>query len=182
MRDFLKEVSAMKKSLIFILCGIVVLFLTARVLIAQDPKQTQQTQVKQEQKTAKVSEEFLNTWKKVGDKTKEIRSFKTEKAITVAGVRGAEAEDEALKYLYFKGGVKYPSRLELKNAVEMLDNFILENPRDSTIAQTKFFIAQCYIQLGETEKGISTYNELVEKYPNSDCAAMAKDELKKIKK
>jgi mannitol-specific phosphotransferase system IIBC component len=104
MRDFLKEVSAVKKSLIFILCGIVVLFLTARVLIAQDPKQTQQTQAKQEQKTAKVSEEFLNTWKKVGDKTKEIRSFKTEKAITVAGVRGAEAEDEALKYLYFKGG------------------------------------------------------------------------------
>ena len=64
---------------------------------------------------------WANTiWKKVGNLTKEKRSFKVEKATTVAGVRGAEAEDNILKQLYYRGKGQYPTRLELKNAIEML--------------------------------------------------------------
>ena len=59
-------------------------------------------------------------WKKIGNLTKKKRSFQVEKATTVAGVRGAEAEDEVLKHLYYRGGTAAPSRLELKNAIEML--------------------------------------------------------------
>ncbi|MFC1555678.1 tol-pal system YbgF family protein [candidate division KSB1 bacterium] len=128
-----------------------------------------------------VSQKFLNTWKKVGDKTKEIRSFKTEKATTVAGVRGAEAEDEALKYLYFKGGVKYPSRLELKNAIAILEEFVKENPDDETIPESKYFMAQCYFQLGEADKAKVAFQDLIDNHASSDFSAFAKEEIKNIK-
>jgi len=160
-----------------ILSILVVCLIMSPMVIAQEVQQT-----KEEPKKLEISEDFLNTWKKVGDMTKEIRSFKTEKAVTVAGVRGAEAEDKALKSLYYKGGVKYPSRLELKNAIELLVTFVNENPDDPTVPQCSYFIAQCHIQLGDIDKGTAGFNNIIERFPTSEYAELAKEELGKIKK
>jgi len=137
----------------------------------------------QKQADKKVSGKFLTTWKKVGNKTKRIRSFDTEKAVTVAGVRGGdEASDAILKNLYFKGGVAYPSRGELKNAIEMLEKFVHDNPQDSTVAETKYFIAQCYIQLDEQEKALAAYNDVIKNHPDTEFAQYAKEEIAALKK
>lgn len=161
----------MKKLTVLIVAVLVAAFLMSAAAIAQETKAKKQ-----------VSEKFLTMWKKVGHKTKEIKSFDTEKAVTVAGVRGAEAEDEALKLLYFKGGVKYPSQNELKVQIEILEDFVAKSPEDSTVAEIKYFIAVCYVELNDTEKATSFYQSIIDKHPKSDYAEMAKEDLDKIKK
>ncbi|MCP4725690.1 MAG: tetratricopeptide repeat protein [bacterium] len=170
----------MKKWMICVICILGMCLIMSGMVSAQDKKQT--TQTKKEVKKFKVDDKFLTTWKKVGTMTKEVRSFKTEKSTTVAGVRAAEAEDEALKYLYFKGGTKYPSRLELKNAVELLSNFLRENPNDEGAPESQYFIGQCQVQLGEIDKGIQAYNKVLENYPESEYAEIAKEEIERLKK
>ena len=64
-------------------------------------------EVKKEEKV-KVSSAFLNRWKKIQTVAKN-RAHETQQTRTVAGVRGAEAEDAVLDQLYYKGGVRYPS-------------------------------------------------------------------------
>ena len=49
-------------------------------------------------------EDWLNTvWTQVDDMVKE-EEYKLQETVTVAGVRGAEAEDNILAKLYYKGG------------------------------------------------------------------------------
>jgi len=164
----------MKKITLIIVCLLTAYIMMSPLVYAQE---------KQEQKQEKqVSEKFLTMWKKVRDKTKDIRAYKTEKAVTVAGVRGVEATIEVLKHLYFKGGVPYPSRLELKNAIEMLETFIKENPKDSTLAESKFFIAQCEFQMGDVKKATTVYEDIIKNHPKLEYALLAKEELDKIKK
>ena len=43
-----------------------------------------------------------------------------EQAVTVAGVRGAEAEDEALEHLYYRKSMKGLSQIELQKALGKL--------------------------------------------------------------
>ena len=43
-----------------------------------------------------------------------------EQVVTVAGVRGAEAEDEALEHLYYRKSMKGLSQIELQNALGKL--------------------------------------------------------------
>ncbi len=43
-----------------------------------------------------------------------------EQVVTVAGVRGAEAEDEALEHLYYRKSMKRLSQSELQNALGKL--------------------------------------------------------------
>ena len=45
-----------------------------------------------------------------------------EQVITVAGVRGAEAEDEALEHLYYRRSMKGLTELDLQNALGKLIN------------------------------------------------------------
>ena len=171
------EVNIMKKYMI-LLTGILALcIIMPSFTLAQDTKEKQV-----EKKKLKVSGDFLNTWKKVGNKTKEIRSFKTEKSVTVAGVRGAEAEDEAMKFLYYKGGIRYPSRLELKNSLEILVEFIRENPGDEAMVEIQYFVGLIYVQLEEVDKGIAAFNAVVENFPDSEYAVLAKEDIDKIKK
>ncbi len=166
----------MKRWTVVLICLLAVCLIFAASVVAQDKKQE-----KTPAKKFKVDDKFMTTWKKVGKLTKEVRSFKTEKATTVAGVRGAEAEDEAVKHLYFKGGSKYPSRLELKNAITLLDAFIKENPDDESVPQSQYFISQCHVQLGDVDKGIKAYEFLVSNYSTSEYAEAAKEEIKKLK-
>ena len=48
--------------------------------------------------------------------------YEVEKITAVAGVRGAEAEDEALKLLYYRRSMKGLSRLQLRKALGKLIN------------------------------------------------------------
>ena len=54
----------------------------------------------------------------------ETEYFETENITAVAGVRGAEAEDEALHHLYYRKSMKGPSRHELMEAYGKLRNKI----------------------------------------------------------
>ena len=50
------------------------------------------------------------------------RGYEVEKVTAVAGVRGAEAEDEALKLLYYRKSMKGLTELELRKALGKLIN------------------------------------------------------------
>ena len=50
------------------------------------------------------------------------RGYEVEKVTAVAGVRGAEAEDEALKLLYYRRSMKGLSELQLRKALGKLIN------------------------------------------------------------
>ena len=59
-------------------------------------------------------------WEEVEDVTTEV--FEVEYVTAVAGVRGAEAEDEALHHLYYRKSMKGPSKMELMVAYGKLKN------------------------------------------------------------
>ena len=59
-------------------------------------------------------------WEEIQDVTDE--SYEVEKITAVAGVRGAEAEDEALQHLYYRKSMKGLTKLELQRALGKLIN------------------------------------------------------------
>ena len=59
-------------------------------------------------------------WEEVEDVTTEV--FEVEYVTAVAGVRGAEAEDDALHHLYYRKSMKGPSKMELMEAYGKLRN------------------------------------------------------------
>ena len=59
-------------------------------------------------------------WEEIQDVTDE--SYEVEKITAVAGVRGAEAEDEALLHLYYRRSMKGLTKLELQRALGKLIN------------------------------------------------------------
>ena len=52
----------------------------------------------------------------------ETEEFEVDNITAVAGVRGAEAEDEALYHLYYRKSMRGPSRMELMEAYGKLRN------------------------------------------------------------
>ena len=52
----------------------------------------------------------------------ETEEFEVDNITAVAGVRGAEAEDEALHHLYYRKSMKGPSKMELMVAYGKLKN------------------------------------------------------------
>ena len=79
-------------------------------------------------------------WEEIKEVT--IKDYEIEKVTTVAGVRGAEAEDEALNKLYYRKSMRSLSLLDLqkvygklvakkekmekdKVATDVIDNYIL---------------------------------------------------------
>lgn len=130
----------------------------------------------------KVSKDFLDRWKKVNDMTKGKREFEAKKATTVAGVRGAEAEDAVLNQLYYKGGNRYPSRMELKTAISNLQEQIKADPKAEGAAEAKYFIAQCYSQLGDNAEAQKYYEDLLQNHAATDFAKRAKEDLEQLKK
>ena len=59
-------------------------------------------------------------WEEIQDVTDE--AYEVEKVTAVAGVRGAEAEDEALALLYYRRSMRGLSKLELQRALGKLIN------------------------------------------------------------
>ena len=129
----------------------------------------------------KVSSSFLARWKKIKTATKK-QAYETQQTRTVAGVRGAEAEDAVLEQLYYKGGVRYPSRVDLKNAITQLQEAIAADPEGESVPEQKYFIAQCHQQLGETAEAKAAYADLVKNHEGTDWATQAAAELKKMEK
>jgi TolA-binding protein len=130
----------------------------------------------------KVSKEFLDRWKKINDMNKQKREFQAQKATTVAGVRGAEAEDAVLNQLYYKGGNRYPSRMELKTAISNLQETIKADPKSEGAAEAKYFIAQCYTQLGDKAESQKYYEYVIQNHADSPLAKKAKEDLEQMKK
>ena len=58
-------------------------------------------------------------WNEIED-IADVESYETEYITAVAGVRGAEAEDEALLHLYYRRSMKGLSRLQLQKALGKL--------------------------------------------------------------
>ena len=120
-----------------------------------------------------LDEEWLNTvWTQVDDMVKQ-ESLELQKTVTVAGVRGAEAEDSILDKLYYKGAKRYPSQDKLKKAVDSLKQSLGKNPSGPNAAKQKFFIAQCYEKLGQIDSAREYYGQVSADHPESTFAAKA---------
>ena len=120
-----------------------------------------------EKKDAPAKSAFLNRWKKIQTVNKK-RAYETQQTRTVAGVRASEAEDAILDQLYYKGGVRYPSRVDLKNAITQLQEAITADPKAETVPEQKFFIAQCHAQLNESAEAKATYEDLVKNHGSTE--------------
>lgn len=137
---------------------------------AQDQAQSEQA----------VDEDWLNTvWTQVDDMVKE-EEFKLQETVTVAGVRGAEAEDNILDKLYYKGGKRYPSQDKLTKAIETLKKAIEGNPRGEGVPRQRYFIAQCYEKLGQPAKAREYYAQVTREHPQSPWAPKAQERLTQL--
>lgn len=131
----------------------------------------------QEPDSTTVDDEWLNTvWTQVDDMIKE-EDFKTQEIVTVAGVRGAEAEDNILAKLYYKGGKRAPDQNKLLKAIETLEKAIKDNPKGDNVPKQKYFIAQCYEKLGRTDDSKKYYQDIVKNHSGSSYAEKSKDKI-----
>ena len=99
-----------------------------------------------------------------------------EQVITVAGVRGAEAEDEALHHLYYRKSMKGPNKLEMQAALGKLLNTLSKlQEKDAghvKIPEIQHYVIQIYLKLGETNNAKATQQELVAMAPDSKWAKL----------
>ena len=99
-----------------------------------------------------------------------------EQVITVAGVRGAEAEDEALHHLYYRKSMKGPNKLEMQAALGKLLNTLSKlQDKDADhvkIPEKQHYVIQIYLKLGETNNAKATQEELVSMAPDSKWAKL----------
>ncbi|MGB1891598.1 MAG: tetratricopeptide repeat protein [Candidatus Latescibacterota bacterium] len=125
-------------------------------------------------------EDWLNTvWTQVDDMVKE-EEFKLQETVTVAGVRGAEAEDNILAKLYYKGGKRYPSQDKLVKAIKTLQEALSKNPKSPNAPKQKFFVAQCYEKLGQTAQARDYYSQVAKEFPQSPYAAKAQNKISQM--
>ncbi|MFH1007147.1 MAG: hypothetical protein V1800_06565, partial [Candidatus Latescibacterota bacterium] len=130
-----------------------------------------------------ASDLWLNTaWKRVEQLTAKERAFEVERATTVAGVRGKEAEDEIVNRLYYKGGTRYPARLEVERAIRMLNKRIEADTKNKDVPELRFFVAQCSAQLQEYDKALVIYRDLVKNDPKSPWGKRAGEEINRLPK
>lgn len=121
----------------------------------------------QEPDSTAVDDDWLNTvWTQVDEMVKE-EEYETQQIVTVAGVRGAEAEDNILDKLYYKGGKRAPSQSKLLKAIETLEKAIEKNPKGKDVPKQKYFIAQCYEKLGRTDESKKYYKNIVDNHKDS---------------
>ena len=122
-------------------------------------------------------EDWLNTvWTQVDDMVKE-EEYKLQETVTVAGVRGAEAEDNILAKLYYKGGKRYPSQDKLVKAIKTLQDALAKDPKSPSAPKQKFFVAQCYEKMGKEAQARDYYNRVADEHPKSPYAAKAESKM-----
>ena len=84
-------------------------------------------------------------WEEIQDVT--TVEYEVEKVTQVAGVRGAEAEDEALSLLYYRKSMKGLSELDLQKALGKLINKRETITDEQDIKKIDKFISQLKIKL-----------------------------------
>ena len=125
-------------------------------------------------------DDWLNTvWTQVDDMV-EQEVLQKQEIVTVAGVRGAEAEDNILAKLYYKGGKRYPSQDKLVKAIKTLQEAINKNPKSPNAPKQKFFVAQCYEKLGKADQARDYYSQVVKDHPKSSYATKAQNKISKM--
>ena len=104
--------------------------------------------------------------------------YEVEKVTAVAGVRGAEAEDEALHHLYYRQSMKGPSKVELNKALGKLLNTLTalreKNPDHVKIPEVTHYVIQIYKKLEDNSKAVEYQKELLAKTPESKWAKFYK--------
>ncbi len=104
--------------------------------------------------------------------------YEVEKVTAVAGVRGAEAEDEALHHLYYRQSMKGPSKIELNKALGKLLNTLSalkeKNPDHEKIPEVTHYVIQIYKKLDNKSKQKELQKELLASAPNSKWAKFYK--------
>ena len=127
-----------------------------------------------------IDDEWLNTiWTQVDDMVKE-EEHKLQETVTVAGVRGAEAEDSILDRLYYKGAKRHPSQDKLNKAIETLRKALAESPRGENAPMQRYFIAQCYEKLGRTADARTHYAQVTQDHPNTTWSKKARVDLDRL--
>ena len=100
--------------------------------------------------------------------------YEVEKVTAVAGVRGAEAEDEALHHLYYRQSMKGPSKVELNKALGKLLNTLAtlkeKNPEHKKIPEVTHYVIQIYKKLEDNSKAKEMEQELLATAPDSKWA------------
>tara|TARA_Y100000816_G_scaffold42305_1_gene26557 strand:- start:232 stop:681 length:450 start_codon:yes stop_codon:yes gene_type:complete len=96
----------------------------------------------------------------------------------VAGVRGAEAEDEALYHLYYRQSMKGPSKVELNKALGKLLNTLAalkeKSPDHKKIPEVTHYVIQIYKKLEDKPKAREYERELLAVAPESKWAKFYK--------
>ena len=104
--------------------------------------------------------------------------YEVEKVTAVAGVRGAEAEDEALHHLYYRQSMKGPSKVELNKALGKLLNTLSslkeKNPDHTKIPEVTHYVIQIYKKLNNKAKASELETELLASAPDSKWAKFYK--------
>ena len=108
-------------------------------------------------------------WNEIEEVT--TKEYEVEKVTTVAGVRGAEAEDEALHHLYYRQSMKGPSPMALQKALgKLLNTLSALKEKDIThekIPEVTHYVIQIYKKLNEAEKAKTLEQELLASAPDS---------------
>jgi tetratricopeptide (TPR) repeat protein len=164
-----------KRNLVFALPLALMLAGQASPAKAEEAAQTDTTKA-----ATKADEEWLNTvWTQVDDMVKK-EDLKLQQTVTVAGVRGAEAEDQVLDKLYYKGAKRYPSQDKLKKAIETLQQSIDKNPKAESVPQQRFYIAQCYEKLGQLKEAREAYTLVAKEHAKTSWATKAQGRLSEL--
>jgi hypothetical protein len=115
-------------------------------------------------------------WNEIEEVT--TKEYEVEKVTTVAGVRGAEAEDEALHHLYYRQSMKGPSKIELNKALGKLLNTLVvlkeKSPENKKIPEVTHYVIQIYKKLDNSAKALELQNELLASAPESKWAKFYK--------
>tara|TARA_Y100001970_G_scaffold23973_1_gene28320 strand:- start:2772 stop:3239 length:468 start_codon:yes stop_codon:yes gene_type:complete len=97
-----------------------------------------------------------------------------DKITAVAGVRGAEAEDEALHHLYYRQSMKGPSPVQLNKALGKLMNSLSalkkKDKNHAKIPELTHYIIQIHKKLKNTKKAKNLEKELISIAPDSKWA------------
>ena len=104
--------------------------------------------------------------------------YEVEKVTAVAGVRGAEAEDEALYHLYYRQSMKGPSKVALNKALGKLLNTLgalkEQNSSHEKIPEVTHYVIQIYKKLEHKSKAQEFEKELLALAPDSKWAKFYK--------
>ena len=143
---------------------IITLFLLSRSMFAQDDE-------------IDLDAMWDNTvWIEIENVTDAV--YEVEKVTAVAGVRGAEAEDEALHHLYYRQSMKGPSKVELNKALGKLLNTLSslkeKNPEHTKIPEVTHYVIQIYKKLEQGDKAKGFEKELLAIAPDSKWAKFYK--------